>query len=161
MLRLLSWSPEHGKRSTPVMLAGRALPAEVGMTLLGEVSFLCVTPAEWLIVSSALDARQMQDELEADLANQNLVLADLSEALVSFEVTGPHACDLLAQSCSVDFHPSRFRAGQCARTRLAQIPVVVAAIDATPKFELTVARSYAAYLQAYLQDAVQVIQGTR
>jgi len=152
VLRLLSWSSQRESRATPVMLAGRALPAQVGMTLQGDVAFLCIAPAEWLIVSSALDARQLQDELEADLTSQHLVLADLSDGLASFEVVGPQAREILADSCCLDFGPANFPPGRCARTRLAQIPVVVTAIDAAPRFELTVARSYAGYLRAYLKD---------
>jgi sarcosine oxidase gamma subunit len=49
---------------------------------------------------------------------------------------------------------SRFPAGRCTRTRLAQLAVVVDCIDPAPRFELYFGRSYLKYLHAWLVDAV-------
>jgi sarcosine oxidase gamma subunit len=43
--------------------------------------------------------------------------------------------------------------GQCLRTRLAHVPVVILCLDEAPRYELWVARSYREYLRSWLHDA--------
>jgi heterotetrameric sarcosine oxidase gamma subunit len=53
----------------------------------------------------------------------------------------------------VDFHPAKFPAGRCVRTRLAQVPVVIVHLEHSTGYELYGARSHADYLLAWLRDA--------
>jgi sarcosine oxidase subunit gamma len=153
IMRLKPWLPEYVHGERPVVLAGRELPSKVGATLSGAVRVLCIGPGDWLIVSPQQPASSLREHLEPDLARQGLALVDTSDGLATFEVCGAASREMLSKGCGLDLHPRSFAAGACARTRLAQVPVVIECLDAPQRFELTVARSYASYLQAWLVDA--------
>ena len=152
-LRLKSWLPEHTKGARAVTLGGRALPSQVGATLSGPTQVLCVGPGEWLLVSQEREAPSLRESLEPDLSAQGLVCVDLTDGLAVLEVRGAAVREILSKGCGLDFHPHSFPAGRCARTRFAQIPLVVACFDEPPRFELYVARSYFHYLHSWLTDA--------
>ena len=61
--------------------------------------------------------------------------------------------DLLAKGCTLDFHPSRFPVGACAQTGLAKAGVLVGKLDAAPRFELVVRRSFADYLVRWIMHS--------
>src|SRR5688572_15403018 len=88
--RLKSWMTEHIDGGKPVMLAGQALPSEVGATLSGPMHALCTGPGDWLIMSPPL---------APILSEQGLVLIDLSDGLASLEVSGPAAREVLSKGC--------------------------------------------------------------
>jgi sarcosine oxidase subunit gamma len=68
---------------------------------------------------------------------------------------------VLSKSCGLDFHPRRFALGHCARTRFAQIPVLIDCVDALPRFELYVQKSYSHYLEDWLIDAALEFEDSR
>lgn len=141
VLRLKSWLPQQTNDTVPVTLpaAARAL----GMA-----------PGEWLIMSSETLASNLRESLTAEAARQDCTLVDLSDGLVVIEVYGSAARELLSKGCGLDLHPRVFTAGQWARCRFAQVPVVIECLEGPPRFELTVARSFLQYLHAWLIDAV-------
>jgi sarcosine oxidase subunit gamma len=150
VLRLKSWlqAPEQ-----PATFDGQALPAQVGATTAGATRMLCSGPGEWLILSDEHDGASLVERLEADLWKQSLTLVDLSDALVGLAIRGSCARDVLSKGCGLDLHPDSFPPGRCASTRLAQLPVTLEHRADPPRFELTVARSYARYLREWLADA--------
>ena len=77
---------------------------------------------------------------------------DLSDALVTIALEGPDAGAVLARGCGLDLRAGSFGAQACARTRLAQLPVLIRR-PAASRFELVVDRSAAQYLQDWLVDA--------
>lgn len=160
LLRLKSWRPESVTAGRPVVLAGRRLPAEVGATLAGPLRVLCLGPAEWLVISRERAGSRLREQFEPEAIEQGLALVDLSDGLAGLDVQGAAARDLLSKGCGLDLHPRYFAAGQCARTRFAQIPVVIDCLDEAPRFALYVARSYRQYLHAWLSDAAAEFQGT-
>ena len=157
VLRLKSWEPLH-VAGDAVMLAGCELPSKVGATLAGPPRILCTAPAEWLIVSQEPPRAGIRKQIEGTLA-VGLALVDLTDGLSVFEARGTAVRDVLAKVCGLDFHPRRFPFGRCARTRFAQIPVVIDCIQDPNHFELYVARSYAHYLKECLQDAAVEFEG--
>lgn len=128
------------------ILEEHSLPLRVGAisTAFGGL-VLGIGPQEWLIVS---DAQPATPSFASDF-----IAAEVSDALAVLEVQGASARELLSKGCGLDLHPRVFGVGQCARTRFAQIPVVLICIDDLHRFELYVARSYAQYLRAWLVDA--------
>jgi sarcosine oxidase subunit gamma len=60
---------------------------------------------------------------------------------------------LLSKGCGLDLHPRSFPAGRCARTRFAQIPVVLDCPDEDSRFDMYAGRSYRQYLHEWLLDA--------
>lgn len=153
-LRVQSWQPQRIDAGSTVMLAGRALPTQTGATSPGATRILCLAPGDWLIFSDEHTAASLRNRFEPDLAGQGLSLVDVTDALECLEVQGAAARDILSKACGLDVHPRSFRAGQCARTRFAQIPVVIDCLDDVPRFELSVARSYLGYLRSWLAEYV-------
>ena len=105
--------------------------------------------------AASASASSLRRWLEADLSGRGVALVDVTDALVSFEIHGPATRDVLSKGCGLDFHPRSFLPGQCARTRFAQIPVLIECIDESSRFELSVAQSYSAYLHSWLKDAAE------
>jgi len=58
-----------------------------------------------------------------------------------------------AKGCPLDLHPRVFEPGCCAQSRLARTLVTIVQIDASPRYELIVRRSFADYLWQWLHDA--------
>ena len=65
---------------------------------------------------------------------------------------GARAAGVLARGCAIDFALNAFGPNACARTRLAQLPVVVRRVTAE-RFECVVDRSAAQYVFDWMQDA--------
>jgi len=99
------------------------------------------------------DVVRLRNVWAPELTAQNLALVDLTDGLVVFEVSGSAARDVLSKSCGLNFHPRRFCTGHCARSRFAQIPVVIDCTQDSGVFELYAPRSYAQYLKDWLDDA--------
>lgn len=158
-LWLKSWLPKPAAETEPVVLAGTELPSQVGATLSGPMRVLCVGPGEWLIVSREHTASALREHLQPDLPNHGLALVDLTDGLTGLEVRGLAAHEVLSNGCGLDLHPRNFPPGRCARTRFAQIAVVIDCLDATPRFELHVASSYLQYLHSWLTDATVEFEG--
>ena len=157
--RLKSWLPRRSAGVGAPTLGGRELPLEVGTTLGGPIRVLCIGPHEWLVVLADRDAAGLPEQTVADLKTQGLVLVDFMGGLTVFEVRGPAARDLLSKGCGLDFHLRSFVVGQCARARLAQLPVVIECIEDPARFHLYVARSYLDYFHAWLTDATAEFEG--
>lgn len=159
--RLTSWLPEIRTGGKHVVLAGRELPSRVGGRLRGPIRALCIGPGDWLMVSHQHDFVVVRDHVAADLPPHGLTLVDVSHALAGLEVRGPMARELLSKGCGLDFHPRSFPVESCARTRFAQIPVVIESREEESRFELFVARSLAAWLRSWLEDAALELGGLR
>jgi sarcosine oxidase subunit gamma len=152
-LRLKSWMPDITSGGRIVTLAGQDFPSQAGATSSGQIRVLCLGPGEWLIASDALEAAFIRDHLEPEMHEQGLVVVDLTQGLRVLQIRGQAMREVLSKGCGLDLHPHHFPAGRCARTRFAQISVVIECLDEPSRFELHVARSYAAYLQSWLLDA--------
>jgi sarcosine oxidase subunit gamma len=153
LLRLKSWLPECTPGGRPVVLAGQEMPSRVGAVMSGLMHVLCVGPGEWLIIAPEEQGTSLRQRIAPDLVNFGLVLVDLSVGVAALAVQGPVARELLSKGCGLDLHPRSFPAGRCARTRFAQVRVIIECLDGSPRFELYVARSYFQYLHSWLLDA--------
>ena len=145
--------PASSNSPNPVTLAGRTLPARVGATDTSAWRTLCIGPQDWLLVSQDAAATSMRDRHQSEIVAQALVLVDLSDGLVVLDARGAAVRQVLWKVCGLDFHSNSFPVGSCARTRLAQIPVVIDCPSEPLQFYLYVARSYLHYLHSWLTDA--------
>jgi sarcosine oxidase subunit gamma len=150
-VRLRSWRADGGEGVQPLHIAGLNLPAVAGDTVLGPIRVLCIAPGEWLVVAGERSPPGARAQMESDAATSELALVDLSDALAVLELRGPGARDVLSQGCGLDLHERAFPSDRCARTRLAQVPVLIDCRE--DQFELYVGRSYFQYLRAWLGDA--------
>lgn len=158
-LRMKSWLPEHRRGTQPINIGELSLPRRAGATLTGAIRVLCLAPGEWLILSNS-SAAELRAQLQPFLRQQGLTFTDWSDAFATFVVEGTLARTLLAKGCGLDLHPQSFPEGRCARTRFAQLPVILECLKPST-FELTAARSYSNYLHEWLIDAAAEWKETR
>jgi heterotetrameric sarcosine oxidase gamma subunit len=154
VLRVKSWQ-SHRAGGAPLVLGGYELPDSVGEVTVESSRVLCTGPGEWLIVRRPADVSRLRNVWAPELSAQCLALVDLTAGFSVLELLGSDVRKVLAKSCSLDVDPRCFRAGHCARTRFAQLPVVLDCIQDPGVFELYVARSNAQFLNAWLSDAAQ------
>lgn len=117
----------------------------------GEV--LRLGPDEWLVTSRRARPQAGEAALRALVAGYGGAAVDVSGQRVVLRVRGPLARELLAFGCALDLHPSRFPAGRCAQTLVAQTGVVLVALGHGDDFLLHVRTSFAGHLAAWLLDA--------
>jgi heterotetrameric sarcosine oxidase gamma subunit len=161
VFRLRSLDSAPSNNFAPI-IANQTLPTQVGCVTSWPLRFLCLGPSDWLLILQGLPPVAFHQEIEANIREQGLVAVDISDGFATLDVRGPDSRELLCKLCGLDFHPQRFSHGQCARTRFAQIVVVVECLDRPDRFELTVARSYLQHLRDVLEDgAIEFRSGGR
>ena len=158
VLEINSWLPELKSGERRLSLNGGELPREVGATLPGSVRALCLAPGRWLLVSEEESAAHIAERFAAEVAAQGAVLIDTTDGVAVLNVRGALARDVLSKGCGLDFHPTAFAAGRCARTRFAQMAVLIEHIDDLTGFRLYVARSYVRFLNDWIADAAVEFQ---
>jgi len=107
---------------------------------------LWLGPDEWLVLGGH------EDDYPSAAA------VDVSANRVVLELKGDDAADVLAQGCSLDLHPSVFIPGSCAQTLLARAQVILLRREERT-FHILVRPSLAAYLRAWLADAIDGLDG--
>lgn len=149
-MRLKSWLPLQAGALAPITLDGKRLPHQIGSVSGADTRVLCVRPDEWLLISTQSSAT-VYEQIVAQAAQQSLAVVDLSDGYGAFSIRGLKAREVLSKSCGLDLHPQSFPQGRCARTRFAQIPIILECIGAQDAFEITAARSYLQYLEDWLK----------
>jgi sarcosine oxidase, subunit gamma len=103
-----------------------ALPAAPNTwRLSGGREVLWLGPDEWLLVAEPGSAPTMLEELEGALEGLHHSLVDVSAERTVVELVGDGRIDLLTRGCGLDLHPRSWRAGRCAQTLLAHVPVLL------------------------------------
>ena len=136
-----------------VQILGQAMPLVANTCSSGKHRIYWLGPDEWLVETGAEDAGALRGELEAALAGHHAAVNDVSGGQATLRLGGPEARTMLSKGCTLDLHPREFAPGQCARTGLARATVLLACIDETPTFTLTVGKSFADYLCRWLAQA--------
>jgi sarcosine oxidase subunit gamma len=119
----------------------------------GDKRIYWLGPDEWLIVTPAGQQEQLRDALLKALDGVFSSVVDNSSGLTMIRISGPNAADLLATDCPFDLHPSQFKPGQCAQTRLARAGMTLSPLADGTGFDVIIRRSFADYLLLWLQDA--------
>jgi heterotetrameric sarcosine oxidase gamma subunit len=133
-----------------LQIAERPVP-EAMNTWIGEDPVICrIAPDSWLLLSARHEAADLADAARTACARRSFAITDLSDACVTISVEGARVLDILNRGCGLDF--GAFGDDTCARTRFAQLPVVLrrAAAD---RYELLVDRAVSNHLYDWLQDA--------
>lgn len=160
MLELITRLPPRA--SVRLQVAVRALPAAAaigGVTLPDlpntwsgtDPIIWWVSPDAWLLQSTR-EGDGLAAQVRADCMSLPCAITDLSDALVTISLEGADAAAVLARGCGIDLRAGSFGMQACARTRLAQLQVLIRKTGST-RFELVVDRSAAQYLQDWLVDA--------
>jgi len=159
VLEISSWLPEIQTRERALSLGGRELPRDVGATLPGSLHVLCPAPGKWMLICEEQSPASIIDRYADEMASQGATLIDSTDGIGVLSVSGPVASDVLLKGSGLDFHPRAFPVGRCARTRFAQMAVIIDHIGVEPSFRLYVARSYLIFLTDWIADAAVEFQG--
>jgi len=118
---------------------GLVKPDACRATVNGDRALLWLGPDEFLFLSpEGTDGGKMA--------------VDISHRDVAIEVSGARAAWAINAFCALDLHPSVFPFGMCTRTVFAKAQIVLWRTD-TDTFRIEVARSFAAYVWACLEEA--------
>jgi sarcosine oxidase subunit gamma len=132
-----------------------SLPTEANTVVVsGDYKIYWLGPDEWLMVTPTEQQAKVQSELKLALGDVFSTVVDNSSGLTLLNITGDNAANLIARDCPLDLHPSVFKAGQCAQTRLAKAGAIIAPSLDGSGFELIIRRSFADYLLLWMQDAL-------
>ena len=117
----------------------------------GDREALWLGPDQWLVVGAPGSATAIVAELGRTLAGEHHSVVDTSANRTVVELAGDGRFDLLAEGCALDLHPRAWRAGRCAQTLLARVPVLLQEREAATR--VFVRASFAAHLATWLHDA--------
>jgi sarcosine oxidase subunit gamma len=119
---------------------------------------LWTAPDGWLLTSQRLNGPSLRELAGAAAGERTAAAIDVSDALVALELSGTRARAVLARGTGIDLSSDAFGPGQCIRTRLAQLAVILRPCTGD-SIELIVDRSPAAWLCEWLVDAAQTFRG--
>lgn len=119
---------------------------------------LWMGPDWWLVVGPPDTEGKTAARLRTALGAAPGGVVDVSAQRTALDLAGPHARDVLMTGCRIDLHPRAFPAGTCVQTLLARAQVVLQNLGpdgaSAPAFRVLVRASFAAYLAAWLLDAM-------
>jgi sarcosine oxidase subunit gamma len=105
-------------------------------------------PGQWALFGPP---GEIADRVEAACRGRLHHLADVSSGYRLWILTGAAAPRLINSGCSLDLHPRVFGEGRCARSVLAQIPILL--IRRPDGLDLLAESSLAHYLRSWLARA--------
>ena len=133
------------------IVCGVALPTVTNTWAGSDPINWWVSPDAWL-VQAMRDRDDLAAQVRSDCTQLTCAVTDLSDALVTIALEGSDAGAVLARGCGLDLRAGSFGVQACARTRLAQLPVLIRR-STSFRFELVVDSAAARYLQEWLVDA--------
>ena len=142
------------KSVAALRIAGRSLPVAMNTWMGDDPLFMRVAPDTWLVESALHEAADLVPAVRTGCGRRSFAVTDVSDTLVTIAVEGALATALLARGCGLDLSPGAFGNAACARTRFAQLPVVLRRVT-SGRFECHVDRSAAQWLYEWMEDAVE------
>jgi sarcosine oxidase subunit gamma len=129
-------------------LPGLRLPLTPNrVTTAGDPRAMWLAPDEWLVLAPAgMSLEERPGRI------------DVSAHRTLLEIRGAGARDLLARGCPLDLDPRSFAADHCAQTLLARVDVILFRLEGPDAFGVLVRASFARYLVAWLQDAIEGLE---
>jgi heterotetrameric sarcosine oxidase gamma subunit len=122
---------------------GLAIPGACRATVSGERALLWLGPDEFLLlVPEGTESPRLSGTV------------DVSHRNVGIDVAGPRAQWVINAFCALDLHHSAFPIGMCTRTVFGKAEIMLWR-TAADTFRIEVARSFAPYVWACLDEARQ------
>jgi sarcosine oxidase subunit gamma len=118
------------------------LPATPRRSDGGWLAFVWAGPGHWLALAEAEQGARWETRLRNKFGGLASV-ADQSDSRVILRLSGSRVRETLAKGVMLDLHPSAFKVGDVAVTRVAHVGVHLWQRDGKPTYEVSVARSYA------------------
>lgn len=117
----------------------------------GDRSIIWLGPDEWLILAENGAVDPIIAGLDTPEAG-HIAVTNVSDALGSIRLAGPHARDALAKHCALDFHASQFTPGMAQQTLLSHAGVTILCLE-EDCFQLIGRSSFMPYIVDLLMDA--------
>jgi sarcosine oxidase subunit gamma len=119
----------------------------------GDREALWLGPDEWLVVAPPGEAAAVVEALDRALDGLHRSVVDVGANRAVVELTGDGRAALLAEGCALDLHPRAWRAGMCAQTLLARVPVLLQEREAATR--VFVRPSFADHLAGWLHASAR------
>ena len=123
----------------------------------GDPRSCWIGPDHWLLMSRQTSAPDMIAHCERGLSGILHNAVDYSAGLAGFRLAGGGVRDILAGGTAVDLRPVKFPVGSFTRTRFAQIPAHIIAVE-TDSYEIWVDRGDAHWLEVWLADTEDIVK---
>jgi heterotetrameric sarcosine oxidase gamma subunit len=141
--------------------AGERLPFAPGQAGTHDVGgddpwLLWRAPGDWLAYSLALDADELEAELELSFSGLRLYRTNVSSLLAFFEIRGERALETLMRSATLDLEGEALPPGAATQTAMAQLTVTLHRPSAAPLWRLGVDRSAARWFWEWLVDSAEL-----
>lgn len=107
-------------------------------------------PDEAMLITAADRQAATISNLEASIGGVWSSVTDVSSGYSLLHLVGAYAQQLLEKGCPLDLDAEHFSPGECAQTLVAKANVLLSPLDNQEGFELIIRRSYADYLQRWL-----------
>ncbi len=144
------------KSANALRVAGRPVPVTPNSWSGDDPVFCRVAPDTWFIHSALHAAADLLPAVRSGCGRRSYAVTDVSDAFVTLAIDGAQAAALIARGCGLDLSVESFGQSACARTRLAQLPVLLRR-TASERFECMVDRPAGQYLHDWLEDAAAAI----
>lgn len=141
------------KKAMNVVVAGD-MPGPGQARVNGDAGVAWMSPDELLLLCPYDQVAKNLDNILSALGTTHGLAVNVSDARASFEVSGPHAADVLAKLCPVDLSAGTFSAGMFRRTRMAQVPAALW-LSGPESYQVICFRSQAQYVFDLLSIAAQ------
>jgi heterotetrameric sarcosine oxidase gamma subunit len=135
-------------------IAGRSLPVAMNTWMGDDPVFMRIAPDTWLLECALHEATDLVPAVRTGCGRRSFAVTDLSDSFVTIAVEGALATAVLVRGCGLDLSIGAFGNASCARTRLAQLPVVLRRVN-SERFECLVDRSAAQWLYEWMEDAAE------
>ena len=140
-------------------ILGIILPVEVGSVIKKEeISVICTSPNEWLIISNNIIKSKKNDyELEnvlfEKISQKNFgAVTNITDQFTIFSLTGSNTSEILSKSSPFDF--DKLPNNHSAQTLLNNVDITIIKKD-IDSIDLLVRRSFSEHLWAWLNDSAR------
>lgn len=135
-------------------VAGVNMPGVGEANCVEERGICWMSPDELLVLCPYASVAANLEKMHKTLAKTHSLAVDVSDARAIFQVSGPHARDVMAKLAPVDLSEGAFEPGMFRRTRIAQVAAAFWMRD-SQTFEIVCFRSGAQYVFDLLKVAAQ------
>lgn len=154
MFNLRGNAADAGFAAAVLQATGLHLPLRANTASLDpQRQLLWLGPDEWLFKSRDGQGASVAATLRQGLQGRHCAVVEVGDGFTTLLVQGPGAAGLLARGCPLDLHPRAFGSGALAQSHVAKANVTLLCLRAGTDYELTVRRSFAAYLVEWLSAA--------
>lgn len=118
-----------------------------------DTTLLWLGPDEWLAVVVDEDDARPANAIRESLVDVHHALADVSHSRTVIGLEGPNAREVLMKGTNVDLHPRVFAPNNCIQAHLGRCHMLLHQLDASPRYDIYIHRSFAVYAWNWLSDA--------